>query len=359
MGIVLDPKMLAQQAKLISEARVRHRSDLASRLQTSRFLSNLDLVQKLTEYRDESQRLSRIYDLHRRLSESLDLAGMLQAFSLWLHPMFAHEMVGYRHAGQKRSHLCCSSHGPHRQTMEEAAHFLLADPQRRTGPGQIDAVGLEYCFVRLDEPIGLERFLIIHPPLMATLPDECSATLLAAIHELRGPLERALAYEDLYDQARLDALTGLVNRRVFEERLRQELANAERYGHPLCLAYLDLDHFKAVNDRLGHAEGDAALLSVSRALTEKVRHSDCLARVGGDEFALILPNTDLRNGRMLMERLCEAVGALGIQAPDAPPLGVSIGVTMWRQGLSLATWREQTDEALYRAKEQGRNRVCI
>ncbi|MBF0370212.1 MAG: GGDEF domain-containing protein [Magnetococcales bacterium] len=315
-----------------------------------------NLVLELDHYRRKNEELARIYELHRKLGEQLDLASMIDTFSSWLVAFFEHDLLAYRHQPRNRMHMTCSDHGPHRQRLVDCAQKLLEASPAPPAEGFMEEVGLFYHFPLLASDV--DRILLLHQkPFLSS--DPFYKWEEDVFMELRGPLERALAYEDLYDLARRDALTGLVNRRVFEERLGQEMTNAERYGHPLVLAGLDLDHFKSVNDLMGHAEGDQALVLVSKTLSSMIRDSDLLARIGGDEFALILPNTDIKSAEMLMNRLCDGVASLKIQAPGAKPLGVSIGVSAWQAGFTKCSWVEQVDQALYRAKASGRSRVSF
>ncbi|MBF0213751.1 MAG: GGDEF domain-containing protein [Magnetococcales bacterium] len=313
------------------------------------------LVEEIEEYRKETERLGRIYDLHRQLGTTLDLDSMIEAFSRWLIPVMSHNLVAYRRFG-RRIHTACSCHGPDRQQLQELAQELMSQPLHEKRSGELPLVERFYHLWPLD-PDHADCLLVIHPcPELSTAPflhlEE------EVLDELRGPLERAMAYEDLYDQARRDALTGLVNRRVFEERAAMEMAHASRHGNPLVLACLDLDHFKAINDRLGHGEGDVVLQTVSQTFARIVRDSDLLARVGGDEFAMILPSTPLEKANLLMERLCGAVKALNIRAPGSDALGVSVGLALWQSPDTLQTWWEHADAALYRAKAAGRSQVC-
>ncbi|MEO5346928.1 MAG: GGDEF domain-containing protein [Magnetococcus sp. YQC-9] len=314
------------------------------------------LIEEIEEYRKETERLGRIYELHRQLGMTLDMDSMIEAFSRWLVPVMPHNLVAYRRL-DRRIHLTCSSHGPERLQLQEIAQELMGQPLKEKQSGCLPTVERFYHLWPLD-PGHEDLLLVIHPCAeLSTAPFEHLEA--EVLEELRGPLERALAYEDLYDQARRDALTGLVNRRVFEERSMLEMAHAHRHGYPLVLACLDLDHFKAINDRMGHGEGDGVLQTVSKTFARIVRDSDLLARVGGDEFAMILPNTSLENAVLLMGRLCNAVRALGICAPGAAPLGVSVGLALWQpEYTTLAAWWERADAALYRAKAAGRSQVC-
>jgi diguanylate cyclase (GGDEF)-like protein len=126
----------------------------------------------------------------------------------------------------------------------------------------------------------------------------------------------------------------------------------------LTLAALDLDHFKAVNDTMGHIMGDQVLKQVAAVLSNEVRLTDMLVRMGGDEFLLVLPDTSMQDARFLAERLCLAVAQLDI-GTNAGKLAVSIGLSEWRPGMSIETWMEQADDILYQAKANGRAQVAV
>lgn len=316
-----------------------------------------DLVAEIELFRRETARLERVYELHRKLGESLDLDAMLEAFSRWLAPIVSHDLVAFRHFGRKRMPTACSCHGPHRKQLIEAALALFDAPCSQERGGVLESLQCHYYMWPLGEE-GQDYLLIIHRQSGASWM-ESSDKIREVLDDIRGPIERALVYEDLYEQARRDALTGLDNRRVFEERAHQEMTCSERYGRPLIMACLDLDHFKAINDQLGHGEGDLVLKRVSEEFADSVRDSDVLARIGGDEFAMILPNTSLENARFLMDRICCSVQALGFRAPGSDVLGVSIGLAQWPSGASLENWWALADEALYRAKANGRCQVSI
>ncbi len=168
-------------------------------------------------------------------------------------------------------------------------------------------------------------------------------------------VERKLA-----DAAVRDVLTGAFNRRRFEERFDDEVRRAERYGRGLSLILLDIDHFKDVNDRLGHPFGDEALREVAARCSFVIRSTDALCRYGGEEFCVILPETGIVPAAALAERLRQACGAepvrrLGLERA----LTISLGVTEWRPGDSPEDLVSRADGALYAAKRGGRNRVEI
>ena len=156
--------------------------------------------------------------------------------------------------------------------------------------------------------------------------------------------------------ASLDSLTGLKNRRAFEERLQEEISRARRSKECFALLLLDIDHFKNFNDSFGHPRGDDVLKSVSRVLSRSVRDADFIARHGGEEFAIILPDTDRDAAKLMGERLRVAIEE---NAWDARPITVSVGAAAWLDGASAESLIDQADRALYRSKQAGRNIVTL
>ena len=157
-----------------------------------------------------------------------------------------------------------------------------------------------------------------------------------------------------------DPLTELPNRRHFQERLVQEYRRAQRYEAPLALVLLDLDNFKQVNDRFGHPAGDAVLKAVAQCLRRSVRDTDLSARVGGEEFAVVLPQTHLAGSLTVAERIRRDLSQMTI-GDSAIQVTVSCGVA-GIPGLPIAGPEDlfrSADEALYRAKREGRNRICL
>jgi diguanylate cyclase (GGDEF)-like protein/PAS domain S-box-containing protein len=154
----------------------------------------------------------------------------------------------------------------------------------------------------------------------------------------------------LHELATMDALTGVANRRRFFEIAEDEVLRADRYGGPLSLAMIDADHFKAINDRLGHAEGDAALQFIAKVLREGLRRSDTVGRYGGEEFCVLLPATALESALEVIDELRLGI-ALGGRVT------VSAGVIERKEGEALASMLKRADDALYKAKAEGRNRV--
>lgn len=178
-------------------------------------------------------------------------------------------------------------------------------------------------------------------------------------------LENAVNRERLRIAGLTDSLTGLYNRRHLQHRLDQELARAGRYGHSLACLFIDADHFKRINDTYGHAAGDQVLVALAQRLRSHLRGSDLASRYGGEEFAVLLPQTDAASACSLAERIRVAVESQPVPLEDgrAVSLSVSIGVaalaamTSQMAAAAGATLLQQADEAVYRAKSEGRNRV--
>lgn len=169
------------------------------------------------------------------------------------------------------------------------------------------------------------------------------------------------AYLDTCEEAAFtDHLTGLANRRRFERQVAREIERTARYGHPFCLLLLDIDDFKKVNDTYGHEVGDEAIRRLAKTLQEGIRGVDLAARIGGDEFALVLPETDAARGFEIGDRLRRTIKATQIPTAGSVTTGITVSV-----GIAESTSGAQTtpellacaDAALYEAKHQGRNQV--
>jgi diguanylate cyclase len=167
----------------------------------------------------------------------------------------------------------------------------------------------------------------------------------------------------LVDLSSRDALTGLPNRRTFEVALAREIDRVARSGEPALLLAVDIDHFKRINDSHGHAAGDLVLKAVAQALLETVRPMDLVARVGGEEFAIILPNCPPAFGETVAERLRRRVEQTPVAITPSQTLAVTMSVggafaPQWVRS-TPTLWCERADQQLYRAKASGRNLVCL
>ncbi len=160
--------------------------------------------------------------------------------------------------------------------------------------------------------------------------------------------------------ATLDSLTGLFNRRAFLRRLNEEREAARRHRYDCCLALVDVDHFKQINDNHGHPTGDAVLVELARRLVQSVRSEDVVGRWGGEEFIIFIRYADLDGARGMMERIRLAVAEKPFETPSGPlNVTLSAGITSLRPEHALTRAIENADEALYEAKNSGRNQVRI
>jgi diguanylate cyclase (GGDEF)-like protein len=155
-----------------------------------------------------------------------------------------------------------------------------------------------------------------------------------------------------------DPLTGLLNRRYFNEQVQKEAARSRRHGLRFSVLMLDIDHFKRINDTYGHPVGDLAIKAVASVCNKALRPQDILARYGGEEFVIALPHTDAEGAGTVAERIRQAVEQIEIAAEPGPVrFTVSIGVSTYRRDLPFEQIVGRADQALYQAKQTGRNRV--
>jgi diguanylate cyclase (GGDEF)-like protein len=179
--------------------------------------------------------------------------------------------------------------------------------------------------------------------------------------KLAGELQTA--NNKLRDMAFQDGLTGLYNHRYFQDYMEKELSKAVRYQRPFSLIMLDLDYFKKINDQYGHPAGDAVLKEISTAIQRTVRNADVVSRYGGEEFALVLPETPLKGAVILAERLRKRVEQLEVKTNGATiRMTVSLGLTVWEPGLAVTDKAEiidAADKALYASKKGGRNKISF
>ena len=241
--------------------------------------------------------------------------------------------------------------------------------------------GFEFCRVVQGDP-SLRDLHIIITSARDTLEDKVKGLELGAADYLTKPFsmtelqarikvgERIVRYQKTLQEqqsqlehlAREDALTGLANRRRFEERAREECLRAQRYHHPLSILLADLDHFKSINDTYGHAFGDTVLKDMGQTLLRHCRTSDLCARHGGEEFTVLLPETELPEACKVADRLCAAVRNLVFrQSSGIVHVTVSFGVVSMNHDdlQTLEELLEQADQALYAAKRNGRDRFEV
>jgi diguanylate cyclase (GGDEF)-like protein len=183
-------------------------------------------------------------------------------------------------------------------------------------------------------------------------------SLLVIAVTVAGMSKMADYEHKLFIDSVTDPLTGLLNRRYFNELSEKEAARSRRHGLIFAVLMLDIDHFKRINDMFGHPVGDVAIKALAQVCNKALRPHDILARYGGEEFILTLPHTDEEGARVVAERIRQTVEEIELATPTGPVrFTVSIGISIYAKDLAFEQLVARADEALYKAKESGRNRV--
>jgi len=256
-------------------------------------------------------------------------------------------------------------------SVEEAErHAVTGPPDGRLAR----SITMSYSYPQLEREVGENA--VIHAGLAVPMPGDNGTIGFLTIftrqagrdfgeedvRELEtlathaGPaIENARRFREARQLADLDALTGLHNRRFFHETLAREVARAHRYNRKLALIVFDLDDFKEINDKIGHLAGDSVLAEAAGRMRSVVRSADVACRVGGDEFAVVLPESSLQDADQLYRRIQNAVSARPIG--EVGKVFLSAGVAELRPEDDAITFFERADHALYRAKDAGKGRV--
>jgi diguanylate cyclase (GGDEF)-like protein len=267
-------------------------------------------------------------ELSLRLHTMLDVERILETFSEAIQWIVPHDGFSYEHAGLGM-HL---SRG--RLSRHSVAHNLVVEGQE---------VG-EVTFLRGRK--FQERELTELENLLAGLG---------------YPLRNAVLHRKALSAAQTDPLTGLYNRAALDHLMPRELASFHRGAEPLVVLVLDLDHFKAINDTLGHSSGDRVLRAIAGCLQNATRESDMVFRSGGEEFVVLLRLPDAQRGRQAAERIRHALAvcpAVQQAAPGFSPT-TSIGMTIAREGDTPLSLFDRADRAMYAAKQAGRDRLEV
>ena len=184
-------------------------------------------------------------------------------------------------------------------------------------------------------------------------------TLEMLIGILFYPLRNALLYKEALESSMRDPLTGIGNRSAMELSFEREIKLSRRHSHPLAILLIDIDHFKEINDSLGHTAGDKALQQVVNAIKITLRETDQIFRYGGEEFVALLNNTDVDNARLIAERIRLHVAMTPTSFKNEDILAtISIGIGILNDGDTCDSLFEKADSAMYQAKSNGRNKVC-
>jgi diguanylate cyclase (GGDEF)-like protein len=261
------------------------------------------------------------------LQSTLDLDQLIEIFAVEVHRSVPHAGLEYRNNDDR----LLIAHG------REARHTTA------------------YDLVVLEKSLGTITF-----KRDEALLDEEIGRLEALICALVYPLRNALMYRRALETALKDPVTGINNRAALNANIDREVILSQRHGYPLSVIMLDLDHFKRVNDKYGHLAGDAVLRTLAMRITECTRGSDMVFRYGGEEFTVVLSNTDINGAALLAERIRRHIENHHIIIDEVEiPATVSLGVATLEQGDQAASLISRADAALYEAKSAGRNRVMI
>lgn len=193
------------------------------------------------------------------------------------------------------------------------------------------------------------------------IKDEDKITFQILSQQFMLGIKRALLYQEVQELAITDGLTQVFSRRYYLERFAEEINRSKKFGYLFSCLMIDIDHFKNYNDRYGHLVGDAILKELSKVIKENIRQIDLMGRYGGEEFSIILPETDREQARLAAERIRQAIEERHIKAYDEDlKITVSMGVSEFpKHGKGINQLIDSADSALYKAKQAGRNRVCV
>jgi diguanylate cyclase (GGDEF)-like protein len=270
-----------------------------------------------------NEHLARALQIASVLQTTLDPARIVELFSRETQVTIPHDTITFEQADAPLV-VTLGNGGPHSCT-----YRLVVSGHR---VGQITLSRAEPFSV--DETTQLEYLL-------------CS---------LVYPMLNALKYKEALESARRDGLTGLYNRSAMDEAITREIQLARRHKAPLSLLVMDIDDFKSINDRFGHAVGDAVIQCVARGITDCMRTTDVVARYGGEEFTAVLNNTDHPGALQLARRICQAVEDLCCEVDGhRPHISLSLGVACLREGDTEQSLFDRADKALYQAKSEGKN----
>jgi diguanylate cyclase (GGDEF)-like protein len=312
--------------------------------------------------RKRAEELERLMALGQELANALDRSALLQV--LWKFvPMFAHdrEFWALMRAGGRWVPLvqgASSFNSRPVETLQAIAERTLALQTGVDGSAEGIPDDEDVCFPLIATGTLVGVLGIRDRPAMS---HEDRRALGAAAALVAIGVRNVQLLLDTKELSLRDSLTGCFNRGHAMEQLGNELRRARRSGQPVSLVMFDIDHFKTINDRLGHVRGDEVLQAVGALLARVLRGSDVRCRYGGDEFLIVLPDTPLSGAEMVAESLRREIAAIVVSAGEHRiEITASLGVTTAASGESIVTnFVDRADAALYEAKRLGRNRFCV
>ncbi|HUK95040.1 MAG TPA: sensor domain-containing diguanylate cyclase [Gaiellaceae bacterium] len=350
--------VLVRRSSRASEARLR---ELAAEMNDRMKEMITELSASLELAKDESRRnrylaeLAGSIDLDEVLARTLEAAGTVPGVDAALVSVGREDdrptVVTRGLSAEEASRQAIS--GPPDGNEARAISLAYQYPPSAEGSAGLIHSGLAVPVPGEGGPIG---FLAVYTRSAERRFAEAEIRQLEELAHRAGPaIENARRFREARQLADLDALTGLHNRRYFYETLAREVSRARRYGRQLALIVFDLDDFKAINDRIGHLAGDAVLAETAERVRDVVRSADIACRVGGDEFAVILPESSTADADQLYDRLLGVISSHPVG--QAGQLSVSAGIAELREDEAPTAFFERADEALYRAKEHGKAQV--
>lgn len=329
-------------------------------------------VRQLEAFHHDSEILSRMAELLQACTERGEAYKIVRETGLQLFPDSFGSLFIYRESRDVLTHVSSWGEGP---TAEAALppdecwalrlgtpHFVARDSAVRCKHAHADTTS--YVCMPLQgqgQVLGLFHIAVDVEPKLRR-PERVVERRLRAMADRVGPALANLKLRDaLREMALRDGLTGLYNRRYLEDAMNRELNRAERNRTAVSVIMIDIDHFKRFNDKFGHAAGDFVLSAVARTITSSTRASDIACRYGGEELAVVLADADLQSARDRAEQMRQAIRGIDLNrlGQTLPPPTASFGLAVYPQdGVTPTDLLKAADRALYRAKEQGRDRVC-
>ncbi len=281
--------------------------------------SDQSILRELTE--------SKALEITQSLQTSLDPDRLIEMFSMEVGTLIVHQGISYRNdaielnleMGRQARHSC------------------------------------SYTLTIGDEPLG--KLTFHRNQKFAEAEIEALEQLMCS---LLYPLRNALLYQDALQLAQKDPLTGICNRAALDDMMQREISHSHRQGSSCALLILDIDLFKAVNDKYGHIIGDCALKAVANMVATCKRDGDLLFRYGGEEFVVLMRDTEMEGAHRLAERIRSYIEQTPCRCPGVDlDVKVSIGVSIQRKNDSPVSLFARADQALYSAKRNGRNQICV
>lgn len=323
-----------------------------------------DIRDRIAEHLDSALFESVIAAEIRALATASCFDWLFDSLSQLVSQLMSYHWLAVVTAGPVR--MAVHAHPRSIDAAESQARSALDMPIKTVAHRVTDKDAAEHDGVRetkvviRDIPFGAVKIARIAVAATTSSPDTDALVSLIA-RELGGVIKIATLVEDSQRLATTDSLTGLMNRRAFVAAAEREIERSERTEADLAVLLLDVDQFKQINDRLGHATGDVVLAALGSLLPRHARPYDVIARWGGEEFVLALPNTSSNDARSVAERLRRMIADADVRAPngESVPVTVSIGVAARRKGESLDAMLDRADCAMYAAKTSGRNRVNV